>query len=114
VYNIAEFVDEMRKVTVECMRVLKPGKHCAILMGDSRRNKHFIPITPRVLMSFLEAGFILREDIIKMQWKMKSTREKWFGKKYDFYLIGHEHLYVFRKPDARERTAKFEESMKWW
>jgi len=65
VHNIAEFADEMKKVAVESMRVLKPGKHCAILMGDSRRNKHFIPITPRVLMSFLEAGFILREDIIK-------------------------------------------------
>ncbi len=92
----------------------KPGKHCAMLMGDTRRNKHFVPITPRVLMSFLEAGFILREDIIKLQWKMKSTREKWFGKKYDFYLIGHEHLYVFRKPDAGERVTKFKESMKWW
>ena len=114
VHNISEFADEMRKVAVECMRVLKPGKHCAILMGDSRRNKHFVPITPRVLMSFLEAGFILREDIIKMQWKMKSTREKWFGKKYDFYLIGHEHLYVFRKPDTGERVTKFRESMKWW
>ncbi len=114
VHNIAEFADEMSKVAVECMRVLAPGKHCAILMGDSRRNKHFIPITPRVLMSFLEAGFILREDIIKLQWKMKSTREKWFGKKYDFFLIGHEHLYVFRKPDAGERTTKFKESMKWW
>ncbi|HMB46233.1 MAG TPA: DNA methyltransferase [Candidatus Methanoperedens sp.] len=79
-HNIAEFQDEMRRVAVECMRVLKPGKHCAILMGDSRRNKHFIPITSRVLMSFLEAVFILREDIIKMQWKMKSTREsmKWW------------------------------------
>ena len=114
VHNISEFADEMRKVAVECMRVLKPGKHCAILMGDSRRSKHFVPITPRVLMSFLEAGFILREDIIKLQWKMKSTREKWFGKKYDFYLIGHEHLYVFRKPDAGEKTARFRESMRWW
>ena len=98
----------------ECMRVLRPGKHCAVLIGDTRRSKHFVPITPRVLMSFLEAGFILREDIIKLQWKMKSTREKWFGKKYDFYLIGHEHLYVFRKPDAGEKTARFRESMRWW
>ncbi len=96
VHNIAEFAAEMGKVAEECMRVLKPGKHCAMLMGDTRRNKHFVPITPRVLMSFLEAGFILREDIIKLQWKMKITREKWFGKKYDFYLIGQEHLYVFR------------------
>ncbi len=114
VHNIAEFAAEMSKVAQECMRVLKPGKHCAMLMGDTRRNKHFVPITPRVLMSFLEAGFILREDIIKLQWKMKSTREKWFGKKYDFYLIGHEHLYVFRKPDAGEKVTKFRESMKWW
>ena len=28
---------------------------------------------------------------------MKSTREKWRGRTYDFYLIRHEHLYVFRK-----------------
>ena len=34
VHNIAEFQDEMRKVALECMRVLKPGKHCPILMGD--------------------------------------------------------------------------------
>ncbi|VVB92782.1 Modification methylase MjaII [uncultured archaeon] len=114
VHNIAEFAAEMSKVAQECMRVLKPGKHCAVLIGDTRRNKRFVPITPRVLMSFLEAGFILREDIIKLQWKMKSTREKWFGKKYDFYLIGHEHLYVFRKPEAGERMTKFRESMKWW
>jgi DNA modification methylase len=114
VHSIAEFAAEIQKVAQECMRVLKPGRHCAILMGDSRRSKHFVPITPWVLMSFLEAGFILREDIIKLQCKMKSTREKWFGKKYDFYLIGHEHLYVFRKPEAGERTARFRESMKWW
>ena len=114
VHNIAEFAAEMSKVAQDCMRVLKPGKHCAVLIGDTRRNKHFVPITPRVLISFLEAGFILREDIIKLQWKMKSTREKWFGKKYDFYLIGHEHLYVFRKPEAGERTTRFRESMKWW
>ncbi len=65
-HNIAEFAAEMQKVVQECMRVLRPGKHCAILMGDSRRNKHFVPITPRMLMSFLEAGFILRCDKIRL------------------------------------------------
>ncbi len=114
VHNIAEFTEEMKKVAAECMRVLKPGKHCAVLIGDTRRSKHFVPITPHLLMSFLEVGFILREDIIKLQWKTKSAREKWFGKKYDFYLIAHEHLYVFRKSERGERTTKFRESMKWW
>ncbi len=51
--------------------------------------------------SELDAGFVLREDIIKLQHKMNSTREKWRGSKYDFYLIAHEHLYVFRKPSTR-------------
>jgi hypothetical protein len=85
----------------------------SIIRGDTRRHKHFVPITPRVLQSFLDAGFILREDIIKMQWKMKSTREKWRGNKYDFLLIAHEHLYVFRKPDKDEKISQFKESMRW-
>ncbi len=111
VHNITEFAEEMRKVAEESYRVLKPGKHCAILMGDTRKHKHFIPITPRVLQSFLDAGFILREDVIKIQWKMKSTRERWRGSKYDFLLIAHEHLYIFRKPEKDEKISQFKESM---
>ncbi|MEM7823582.1 MAG: DNA methyltransferase [Candidatus Aenigmatarchaeota archaeon] len=112
VKNIDEFINEMEKVAKECYRVLKPGKHCAILIGDTRKRKHFVPIATRVMEVFLKVGFILREDIIKLQWKMKSTREKWRGK-YDFYLITHEHLFIFRKPEKSEKLSKFGESMKW-
>jgi DNA modification methylase len=113
VRDVAQFIEEMKKVAKECFRVLKPGKHCAILMGDTRRHQHFVPVTTRVMQAFLEVGFILKEDIIKLQWKMKSTREKWNGK-YDFYLIAHEHLFVFRKPEKNEKLNGFKESMKWW
>jgi hypothetical protein len=44
------------------------------------------------LQSFLKVGFLLRGDIIKQRWKMKSTREKWRGKRYGFLLIAHEHF----------------------
>jgi DNA modification methylase len=111
--NVGEFVEEMRKVAQECFRVLKPGKHCAILMGDTRRHQHYIPVTFRLMQTFLDAGFVLKEDIIKLQWKMKSTREKWKGK-YDFYLIAHEHLFVFRKPAKDEKTNGLKDSIKWW
>jgi DNA modification methylase len=114
VHNIAEFVEEMRKVAEESYRVLRPGKHCAVLIGDTRRHKHFVPIAPRVLHTFLDASFILREDVTKIQWKMKSTREKWRGKKYDFLLLAHEHLYIFRKPEEGERLSQFKESIRWW
>ncbi len=45
---------------------------------------------------------------------MKGTREKWRVSNYDFYLISHEHIYVFRKPMKEEKTNNFKYSMKWW
>ena len=108
------YIEAMKQVAEESYRVLKPGKHCAILIGDTRQHKHYVPISGRVLEQFLDVGFILREDIIKLQHKMKSTRERWRGKKYDFYLIGHEHLYVFRKPANNERLSSHRNSTKWW
>ncbi len=114
VHDIHEYIDEIRRVAEECIRVLKPGKHCGILIGDTRRLKHHVPIAFRVLQAFLDVGFILREDIIKRQWKMKSTREKWRGRNYDFYLLAYEHLFVFRKPEIGESLIPFKESVKWW
>ncbi|MHA1859903.1 MAG: TRM11 family SAM-dependent methyltransferase [Candidatus Asgardarchaeia archaeon] len=111
--RVDEFVEEMKKVAKESFRVLKPGKHCAILIGDTRRRRHYIPVSFRVMQVFLEVGFILKEDVIKLQWHMKSTRERWAGK-YDFYKIAHEHLFIFRKPMEGESTGKFKGSMKWW
>ncbi len=111
--NIDEFIEEMYKVAKECYRVLKPGKYCCILIGDTRKKKHFVPISARVLEVFLSVGFILREDIIKLQWKMKSTREKWRGRNYDFLLLSHEHLYIFRKPKKEERLSSVKYST-WW
>ena len=58
--------------------------------------------------------FILKEDIIKLQHNTMTTREKWRGHTYDFYKIGHEHLYVFRKPAKDEKTTGLKYSKKWW
>ena len=80
---LEEYLKEMKKVAEEASRVLKPGKVCAILIGDTRKHKHYIPIAFRVMQAFLEAGFILKEDIIKLQWNMKTTRERWRAKEYE-------------------------------
>jgi len=110
--SIEGFLSAIEQVARECYRVLKPNKHCAILIGDTRRHKHYIPIAYRVMERFLAVGFILREDIIKVQWNMKSTRDRWSkSTNRDFMLIYHEHLFVFRKPDTNEDIRKFKESM---
>ncbi len=45
---------------------------------------------------------------------MKSTREPWFGRQYNFLIIVHEHLYVSRKLKEDENPTKFKNSMKWY
>jgi len=59
---------------------------------------------------FLKNGFILKEDIIKIQHNCKST-PFWSIDKLDFYLIMHEHLFIFRKPKLNENLADFKWSM---
>ena len=115
VRDIAEFVEQMRLVADECFRVLKPDHYCAILVGDTRRNKHYTPIAFRVMQAFLEAGFILKEDIVKAQWNTQ-TEGLWsrLSRDKNFLLIMHEHLFVFRKPGAEEKVRPYGESMRWW
>ena len=72
-YSIDESIEGMREVATESFRVLKPDRYYAILMGDPRTKKHHVPTAFRVLQAFLDSGFILKEDIIKHQWRCTST-----------------------------------------
>lgn len=98
IHDIDAFCDEMEKVAIEFYRVLKPGKFCAILMGDTRRNKMYQPLAYKVMDRFLKAGFLLKEDIIKRQFNCKATGF-WVtrSKESNFLLIMHEHLFIFQK-----------------
>ncbi len=107
--SLTKFCDQVEIVAKECFRVLKPGKYCAILMGDTRRRRHFVPLAFNVMQRFLKAGFILKEDVIKLQHNCSATRY-WNGQDRDFLLIMHEHLFVFRKPAEKEETSIFKDS----
>ncbi len=99
IHSIDFFCDEIEKAAYECFRVLKPGKFCAVLIGDTRRNKFYLPLAYKVMERFLKAGFVLKEDIIKVQHNCKATGF-WVKKSkiYNFLLIMHEHVFVFYKP----------------
>ena len=88
----------MKKVASESYRVLKKDKFCAVLMGDTRKNGHMIPLSFYVMQVFENAGFNLKEMIIKEQHNCKATGFwKTNSIKYNFLLIAHEHLFIFRK-----------------
>lgn len=96
--KVETFLVEMKKVATESYRVLKKDKFCVILMGDTRQKGHMIPMSFEVMKIFQDVGFKLKEHIIKEQHNCRATGYwKTNSVKYNFLLIAHEHLFVFRK-----------------
>lgn len=97
--DIDEFLAEMHKVATENYRVLKPGKFCAILIGDMRRKRHVIPLGFDVIDIYQKVGFELKELVIKRQHNCKTTGF-WYSNsiKFNFLLLAHEYLPIFQKP----------------
>lgn len=96
--KIDSFLEAMQDVAKECYRVLKPERFCAILMGDTRKKGCVIPLSFKVMQIFQDNGFTLKELIIKEQHNCKATGYwKKNSIKYNFLLLAHEHLFVFRK-----------------
>ncbi len=108
VNKLEDYLRLIDEVAEEAYRVLKPGRYLGILVGDTRVRKHHVPITYHVLKTFMEKGFILKEEVIKIQHKMKTTREVWSKRRgREFLLIYHEKLFIFRKPVHQAERKKY-------
>ena len=95
---IKSFLMEIGKVAEESYRVLKKGKFCAILMGDTRKNGMVQPLAFETMRIFELAGFKTKEIIIKEQHNCKATGFwKTNSIKHNFLLLAHEYLFVFKK-----------------
>ncbi len=112
--NLPAFFGELELGIRELYRVLKPGRYCAILIGDTRKAQHYVPLSHFLLQRCLRNGFILKEQIIKTQHTTKYAG-RWRGSAgaYSFHLIMHEHLFVFRKPQPGENLTKVRYSTDW-
>lgn len=114
VHSLDEFFDGISSIASESHRVLKPGGHAAVLIGDTHKHAHFVPISHRTLDCFLGAGFVLREDVIKLQWHTQTMRGRWHPRfKRNFLLTYHEHLFILRKLREDEKPSKFKASAGW-
>lgn len=96
--NYSIFFKEFKKVIDEIYRVLKPGKKCAVLIGDTHNKNHYVPISTRMMIDFLKSGFVIKEDIIKREWNCESDHKLGKYANSDFLLTMHEHLFIFEKP----------------
>jgi hypothetical protein len=88
--------------------VLKPGSKCAVLIGDTRQRKHVVPIGFKTIEVFLEAGFRLKELVIKRQHNCKTTGF-WYKRsvEHNFLLLAHEYLPIFEKPATDVPCGEF-------
>jgi DNA modification methylase len=99
--SLEEYLKLLREVTREIYRVLKPNGILGILIGDTRIKKHYVPLTHYALLTLLDVGFVLKEEVVKIQHKMKTTRELWSRlRDRDFLLIYHEKLFILEKPSV--------------
>jgi DNA modification methylase len=106
--SLEEYLAMMKQVAEEIYRVLRPGGVLGILVGDTRVKKHYVPISHYVLLTLLDVGFVLKEEVIKVQHKMKTTREIWARlRDRDFLLIYHEKLFILEKPSKRDEELKY-------
>jgi len=97
-FGVKDFLVQMESVAAESYRVLKQGKFCAILMGDTRKKGHVVPMSFDVMKTFDSAGFKLKEIIIKEQHNCKATGFwKTNSIKHNFLLLAHEYLFIFKK-----------------
>ena len=95
---IKDFLFEMGKVADEFHRVLKKDKFCAILMGDMRKKGMVQPLAFETMRVFELSGFKTKEIIIKEQHNCKATGYwKTNSIKFNFLLLAHEYLFVFKK-----------------
>ncbi|WP_027186845.1 TRM11 family SAM-dependent methyltransferase [Desulfovibrio cuneatus] len=96
--DVTSFLEQMKLVAAESYRVLKKDKFCAILMGDTRKKGHIIPMSFEVMRIFEHAKFKTKEIIIKEQHNCKATGYwKTNSIKYNFLLLAHEYLFIFKK-----------------
>lgn len=110
--GIPTFLDELEVGIKELFRVLKPDRYCAVLIGDTRKGQHYVPLSHFVLDRCLRNGFALKEEIIKTQHNTKyGQRWKAQAKHFQFYLIMHEHLFVLRKPKPGEDLSRIRYSI---
>jgi len=106
--SLEEYLTLFRQVAREIYRVLKPGGVLGILVGDTRIRRHYVPITHYALLILLDVGFVLKEEVIKIQHKMKTTREVWSKlRNRDFLLIYHEKLFILEKPRRKDPELKY-------
>ncbi len=92
------FFEELEKVAVEALRILKPNGIIAWLIGDQAKKKKFTPVGVKLYL-LLEKYFEPIDTIVVTRRNQTSNTDIWHmrAKEYNFYLRGFKWLFILRK-----------------
>jgi DNA modification methylase len=119
--TLDEYLDLLRRVFQETHRVLVPGGRACVNLANLGR-KPYIPLHVHVIQLILEAGFLMRGEII---WNKGSSASastawgSWMSATNPVLRDIHEYILVFSKDsfsrpgDGKESTIRKEDFLDW-
>lgn len=95
-----DFLQAMAEVFREVLRVLRPSRFAAVLMGDMRKDLKFYDLPSELSVIGRSAGLELHDKVIKPTVMERSSNPNSviLARKYNFHLIKFETLLIFKKP----------------
>ena len=69
------------------------------MIGDIRKKGYVLPLGMNSMQKFVEAGFKLKEIIIKEQHNCRSAYY-WEGREKKFLMLAHEYIFILEKTDC--------------
>jgi len=91
------FCDQIQLIASQIYDLVADNGICAVLIGDTKKNKRVVPLGFLVKERFEQENFQLRDIIIKVQHRDSSTRFWYTKRKKIDYLMAHEYLFIFSK-----------------
>ncbi len=105
-YN--EYLDNLFAIIEEIKRVLKPTGAFWLNIGDTYHNKGLVGIPWRIALRMMDAGWILRNDVIwnKHKGGMCPQKDRFAGVYEDFFFFVKSNKYYFDGDSIRSRPRE--------
>lgn len=119
--NLEEYLEMLRRVWQETYRVLAPGGRACVNVANLGR-KPYLPLHAFIIADMLEAGFLMRGEII---WDKAASASpstawgSWLSAANPVLRDVHEYILVFckesfrRKRGERENTIERDDFLEW-
>jgi DNA modification methylase len=102
--DYAGFLDQMERVFVELIRVLRVGRYAVVIVRDAYQEGRYQFVGSDLASRAVAAGFVPKGDII---WHQAGTRLRPYGYPRVFVPnIAHQHILVLRREEPRRQVRR--------